>query len=163
MVYRRRIRGHRGSPEIIEIVPKADPPDTFTEADLPHGDSIQVVFDKIENETHIYHVEIPSYLEVKPPDWRDLAYDHDEVKRLMGLCIEDNSRCLAFEPLTEKTVRRVEKELTVALRDLSSIMDLLLVKCTARKEHLGELEVEVQFEHKNGEQKIMFMQVGPFA
>ena len=114
--------------------------------------SIEVSIFKIEDGYKIYNVEIPPYFKVKPPDWRDLAYDHAKVKNLIRNCVTDNCNHFIFEPTNENNLNRVRSYLYTPLTDLSSVIDLISIECTTNKESTNHFTVTVKFEHKNGEQ-----------
>ncbi|MCP4611802.1 MAG: hypothetical protein GY845_24125 [Planctomycetes bacterium] len=149
MIYRRRIIGDID--EIIEIIVDSKVANCKTLSETFNDNSIKVLLMEIKDNNKIYWVEIPKYLKVKPPDWRDLAYDHEKAKDLISTCVTDNFQHFIFEPLNDTTLNKLQDDLSIALADLSSVIDLISVECTSNQEEANSLRVMVTFEHKNGE------------
>ncbi len=148
MIYHRRIKGDID--ESIEILVDSDVASSKTLSETFDDNSIKVSMIAIEDNNKIYCVEVPKYLKVKPPDWRDLAYDHVKVTNLIHTCVTDNFKNFIFEPIKNTTLKRLQNVLSIALADLSSVIDLTSVKCTTNHETVNHLRVVVIFEHKNG-------------
>lgn len=147
MIYRRRIRG--GLVERLEIV-AVHGDSNVTGVDEPfEGDALTIVDVEKCEEALIYYVKMPSHLRIRPPDWRDLAYDHAEVQRRIVVCVTDNCQSFMAEPIEDHSLRQIEKTLSLVLKDLSAIMDVKSVTCKSQ-EIPGRYVVCVQFEHKNG-------------
>ena len=126
--------------------------------DLFNDDSIKVCFLKMEGETLFYDVEVPKLLRVRPPDLRRFAYDHKKVESLVANCVKDNAYRYAFEPLNESLLKNIEQELFVALQDLNSVLKLLSVECNLMPQGSpSDISVRVEFEHKNGERRVVVM------
>jgi len=138
--------------EGIEITPIEASSRESTSDDREKNDSIKVCFVHMEEDTLLYDVEFPKNYQVKPPDLRRFAYDHEKVESLIAHCIHDNFARYAFEIVNDSLLERLQNELFVALQDLRTVMDLLSVEC--HPDNLGEsIEVQVSYEHKNGERK----------
>lgn len=122
-----------------------------TEADvLFGGDAFQILEVEKRAEVQIYHVRMPHHLRVRPPDWRDLAYDHEAVRKRIVVCVTDNCRSFMAEPVNAHFLLKIEKTLSLVLEDLRSIMDNTSVTCEPA-EIPGRYVVSVAFEHKNGD------------
>lgn len=167
MIYRRRIK--YDNLESIEIVLTKDISKQISLVDI-QDDSIEVVMLRTEMDedsaedgilkigTQIYNVDIPDYMRVKPPDWREFAYDHKEVERLIQVCVNDNVLTYIFEDLNPSMLKKMDLTLTKALEDLNSIIDLISVKSQVFGSP-GKLSVCVIFSHKNGESKDLVIPV----
>lgn len=158
MIYRRIKLGDIA--ECIEIVLEGEPSIQTTSTDLFKYDSIKVSLLEIEGETVIYYVEVPAPLSVKPPDLRRFAYDHKKVESLVVNCINDNSLGYNFEVLNESLLEKLQREIFVALQDLNSVIELLSVECNQNpRSSFSDISVTVEFEQKNGERKVIVVQL----
>jgi len=106
-----------------------------------------------------YSVELPEFLQVKPPDLRRFAYDHKKVRDLVDICIFDNTRDSIFLPFNDSVFRDVQHRLHVVLQDLSSVIDLISVECGPLQPGEGKYSVRVKFEYKNGETLVLVKDV----
>jgi hypothetical protein len=152
MLYRRAIIGEKD--ESIVIEPIGDLPQQINFKDLFKEDAIWVYFSHMEGETKIYSVSLPEYFRVKPPDLRIFNYDHKQIEDLIINCLKDNCVSeLTFESRSRSLLNTLEHRLFVALQDLNSVLDLKSIKCNL--ETSGDVSVNVEFEHKNGERKVI--------
>jgi len=151
IIYRRRIIGD--IKEKIEISVDTDVASSKTLSETFDDDSINVSLIEIKDDNMLYSVELPIDLRVKPPDWRDLAYDHAKVVNLINTCVTDNCRNFIFEPVNDTTLKGLQNVLSIALADLSFVIDLISVEINTDQEKYDSLEVIIIYEHKNGELK----------
>ena len=154
LVYRRRRRGDMVEP--LEIV--AAHGGAAEEDALFGGDAFQILEVEKRTEVQIYYVRMPQHMRVRPPDWRDLAYDHEEVRKRIVVCVTDNCRCFMAEPINAHLLHKVEKALMLVLEDLRAIMDLTSVICEPA-ETPGRYVVSVAFEHKNGTPRTLAIEI----
>lgn len=145
MILRRRYYGQKY--ESLDIIRN----NSFDKKIMLSDFEIGIEIISIEKNIIIYKIDIPEFLSVKPPDWRDMAYDHKEIKNLIQKTVIDNSQTFVFEPLTEETIKKVENKLILVLGDLKSVIDLIAVKCEVDKDYPNNIKIEITFEHKNGE------------
>jgi hypothetical protein len=97
----------------------------------------------------VYLIDLPDGIEVRPAEWRRIAYDHSAIGQLISATVRQNCSLLDLEPLGPDRLRRTEAWLRIALRDLATVFDIQTVDCALTSE--GGLEVSVTGEHKNGE------------
>ena len=142
--------------EPLEIV--AAHGDVAEADDLFGGETFQVHDVARSAEALIYHVTIPRHLRVRPPDWRDLAYDHEAVRRCIGVCVTDNCRSFMAEPIDAHLFLKIEKTLYLVRRDLGSIMDLTSVTCEPAQTP-GRYVVCVAFEYKHGTSQTLTIEI----
>ncbi|MCU7811851.1 MAG: hypothetical protein KZQ77_11555 [Candidatus Thiodiazotropha sp. (ex Notomyrtea botanica)] len=135
--------------EGIEIIPADGQLYSFANGELFGDESVKVSFLEDNKDSHIYQVNIPKQLRVKPQDLKRFAYDHEKVVSLVVNCITDNLAEYTFETQNERTLDNLKQELLVALQDFSTIMQLISVECCAGSD--DKKVVTVIFEYKNGE------------
>ncbi|MEJ2635096.1 MAG: hypothetical protein P8184_07365 [Calditrichia bacterium] len=138
--------------EGIEIVPEDERSKSIAHDDISRDEGLMVKFIKEEEDVIFYYVHVPNNFRVKPQDLRRHAYDHKQVDSLVENCVKDNLGEHIFEPLSESTLKRIQSDLSAALQDLSSVLDLLSVECQAGSSP-GTISAEVKFEYKNGQSK----------
>ena len=161
IIYRRRIIGNiHEEIEIIlnsSFVNKKIFVDTF-------NNFVKVSFIKIEDNTLIYYVELPKELGVIPPDWRDLAYEHVKVEKLVYTSVMDNLKLsgFIFEPLNADSIRNLKNILSIALKDLGSVIDLISVEIDTNEQASDQVNIVVLFDYKNGETKQLIIPFNMF-
>jgi hypothetical protein len=109
----------------------------------------------------IYTIELPDDVDIRPADWRRIAYDHDAIGQLLGATMWHNCRPYDFEPLTPELLKRIEAAQRIAMRDLATVFDVDSVECAATPD--GLLEVTVSGQHKNGTHASRTIQYNPGA
>jgi hypothetical protein len=157
MIYRRRIIGAKQ--ERIEILPAANTANNKTLKNAFGDTAIKIVFLETTDNCHIYDVDLPDAFTVKPPDLRDLAYKHDIVENMVKTCVSDNLTGFMFDAWDEKAPKNMSRRLFEALFDLSTVIDLISVNCEPDNLNDSGLIVSLEFEHKNGERKML--QINP--
>lgn len=111
--------------EALEVVALVGPSATPSLAGPP-GCSIRAWTD---GEMRVYRVELPDGYVVRPVDWRRFASDPVQIRARIEACVNDNLGASAFEPWSDSSMSDAQGQLTMALRDLSSIIEVLEVHC----------------------------------
>jgi len=115
--------------ERLEIVAACGDKDAADADDVFDGDAFQILDVEKSAETLVSHVKMPRHLRVRPPDWRELAYDHEEARRCIVVCVTDNCRSFMAEPINGHILLQIQKTLSMVLKDLSPITDVNSVTC----------------------------------
>jgi len=114
---------------------------------LPRGaDSIRLS-SWTEADTQVYAIELPPGCNVRPIDWRHVAYDHAEVRQRLAQCVQDNLADTVVEVGSAEVVQEVAARIRLALVDLSSVFDVIDVTCEL---HAERMHVVIEGEFKNG-------------
>jgi hypothetical protein len=77
-----------------------------------------------DGDSQVFRVELPEGYAVEPVDWRRFAFDQDKMRALLSACVRDNLAESVFEPLTYPTRQHAIAQLTLALADLRSILEV---------------------------------------
>ncbi len=139
--------------EVVELLPA----NTQMSADEASASAVLRIRTGTDGDHVVYHVLLPDTLTVQPVDWRRFAYDHSKVAELLSVCVRDNVLPMIFEPRSDDLREVAETTLTVALGDLSSVFDVLSVRCES-PEPPGLL-VTIEGEHKSGERRSYVVRV----
>ena len=142
----------------IEIIPCEAMSQHEVKAPLSRNEAIKIQYVDTDKGDVLYEVELPEGLCVKPADLRYLAYDHEEVAKLVEQCVSDNMQSFRFQPLDATFFEKVKTTLGQALQDLVSVMDLVSVECRTQEGPPDEYTIEVVYEQKNGERQVVCIQ-----
>jgi len=126
--------------EALEVVALVGPSAAPSLAGPP-GCSIHAWTD---GEMRVYRVELPDGYVVRPVDWRRFASDPVQIRARIEACVNDNLGASAFEPWSDSALSDAQGQLTMALRDLSSIIEVLEVHCDVDRE-AGAILVTVDY------------------
>ena len=97
-----------------------------------------------DGDMQVYGVELPDGYVVRPVDWRRFASDPVQIRARIEACVNDNLGASAFEPWSESSLSDARERLTMALRDLSSIIEVLEVHCDVEQD-AGAILVTVDY------------------
>jgi hypothetical protein len=102
------------------------------------------VMAEADGDTRVYFVTLPEGYVVRPVDWRRFATDPERVRERIEMCVRDNLTEAQFEPWSPELRDRTTAQLTLALRDLGSMIDVRGVDYTPGEEP-GERSVCVEY------------------
>lgn len=148
MIIRRIKRGTIIKP--IEIIPIETLSQRAVQVMLSSSNAIKIQYIGTDKGDELYDVELPEGLEVKPADLRYMAYDHEQVEKLVAQCVRDNLRAFVCRPRDDAFFEDLNATLTEALRDLLTLIDLVSVERHTQEEATNEYYIDVIYEEKNG-------------
>ena len=75
----------------------------------------------------LYEVEVGGGIELVPVDWRRFAHRRDWIRGALLAYVLDNARIATFDPITEQSRGALEQSLSVALRDLTTVVEVVAI------------------------------------
>jgi hypothetical protein len=81
-----------------------------------------------DGDTQVYRVALATGYAVRPVDWRRFATDELKVRAMLTRCVRDNLAEAVFEPWSPALADRFVPRLTLALQDLSSMLEVIHVQ-----------------------------------
>jgi hypothetical protein len=126
----RRVALRRFAGESVEVV-ALNAPSPAPTLEGPRGCRI---WSRSDGDTQVYELELPEGYVVRPIDWRRFGADPERVRALIVNCVRDNTVDAVFEPWTGVFRAQIAARLELALKDLSSMIEVVSVGLDSSQE-----------------------------